>query len=75
MTSLSYSELREQVVQAAQRLHTSGVMSHSGHGNMSVRLPESEHMLLTSVSHISDLKPEQLVVVTFDGEVVEGSID
>jgi len=75
MANLSYSGLREQLVRAAQRLHATGVMSHSGHGNMSVRLPEAEHMLLTSVSHISDLTPEQLVVVTFDGEVIEGAID
>src|SRR5579859_85912 len=75
MTTLSYSQQREQLVQAALRLGQAGVMSHSGHGNMSVRLPEPGLMLLTSVSHLSHLTPEQLVVVTFDGEVVEGKID
>ena len=68
--NLSYRELREQLVQAAHRLDQAGVMSHSGHGNMSVRLPETGHMLLTSVGQITHLTPEQLVVVTFDGEVV-----
>ncbi len=75
MTNLSYSELKEQLVQAAHLLAQSGVMSHSGHGNMSVRLPEAGYMLLTSVGHITHLTPEQLAVVTFDGDVVEGSID
>lgn len=75
MTNLSYSALREQAVQAARRLDQAGVMSHSGHGNLSVRLPEPGLMLLTSVSHLEHLTPEQLVVVTFDGEVVEGSLD
>jgi L-ribulose-5-phosphate 4-epimerase len=75
MTNLSYSGLREQLVQAAHLLFHAGVMSHSGHGNMSVRLPESGHMLLTSTGQITDLKPEQLAVVTFDGEPVGGSID
>jgi L-ribulose-5-phosphate 4-epimerase len=75
MTDLSYSNLREQVVRAAQLLAEAGVLSHSGHGNMSVRLPETGQMLLTSVSHIAHLTPEQLVVVTFDGEVLEGSLD
>jgi L-ribulose-5-phosphate 4-epimerase len=73
--NLSYHEMREQLVQAAHRLDQAGVMSHSGHGNMSVRLPETGHMLLTSVGQITHLTPEQLVVVTFDGEVVEGSLD
>ena len=75
MSTLSYSQQREQLVQAAQRLDQTGVMSHSGHGNMSMRLPEPELMLLTSVSHLAHLTPEQLVVVTFDGEVVEGALD
>ncbi len=75
MTQLSYVESREQLVQAAHLLFRSGVMSHSGHGNMSVRLPKNGQMLLTSVGHITQLTPEQLAVVTFDGEMVEGSID
>src|SRR5258708_17935862 len=75
MTNLSYSELREQLVQAARRLDQTGVLSHSGHGNMSVRLPDPGLMLLTSVSHLTHLTPEQLVVVTFDGQEVEGTLD
>ena len=75
MTNLSYSAAREQLVQAAQRLMQAGVMSHSGHGNMSMRLPEAGLMLLTSISHLTHLTAEQLVVVTFDGEVVEGTIE
>ncbi len=75
MTNLSYSAQREQLVQAAHMLFRAGVMSHSGHGNMSMRLPERGQMLLTSTGQITQLTPEQLVVVTFDGDVVEGSID
>lgn len=75
MTNLSYGALREQAVQAAQRLQQAGVLSHSGHGNLSIRLPEPNLMLLTSVSHLSHLASEQLVVVTFDGEVIEGKLD
>lgn len=75
MTNVTHNELREQLVQAAHLLFQSGVMSHSGHGNMSVRLPETEHMLLTSTGHIAHLTAEQLAVVTFDGDVVEGALD
>ncbi|TMD49212.1 MAG: class II aldolase/adducin family protein, partial [Chloroflexi bacterium] len=75
MSNLSYGKLREQLVQAAHLLYQAGVMSHSGHGNMSVRLPEADRMLLTSTGQITHLKPEQLVVVTYDGEVVEGTMD
>lgn len=73
--NLSYQEQREQLVQAAQRLGEAQVMSHSGHGNMSMRLPEVGQMLLTSVSHLAHLAPEQLVVVSYDGNVIEGTLD
>lgn len=75
MAALSYNSEREQLVQAARRLDSAGVLSHSGHGNMSVRLPEPGLMLLTSVSHLVHLTQEQSVVVTFDGEIVEGAVD
>ena len=75
MTNSTYSELREQLLQAARMLFQAGVMSHSGHGNMSVRLPQAEHMLLTSTGNIAQLSYEQLAVVTFDGEVVDGTLD
>jgi L-fuculose-phosphate aldolase len=75
MADISESQAREQLVQAAHLLFQSGVMSHSGHGNMSFRLPETEHMLLTSGGTIFNLKPEQLTVVTFDGEVIAGALE
>src|SRR6266513_151452 len=75
MTTISESEARKQLVQAAHMLFQSGVMSHSGHGNMSFRLPETEHMLLTSGGTISNLTPEQLTVATFDGEVISGALE
>jgi L-ribulose-5-phosphate 4-epimerase len=75
MTNFSDSTLREQLVQAARLLFQAGVMSHSGHGNMSVRLPEAEQMLLASTGMHTQLTPEQVTRVTFDGEVVEGTMD
>ena len=74
MTILTHNALREQLVQAAHLLFQAAVMSHSGHGNMSARLPGTEHMLLTSGGTIDYLKPEQLTIVTFDGEIVEGTL-
>ena len=75
MTQHSYPELRQQLIQASHLLFQAGVMSHSGHGNLSVRLPEPGHLLLTATGQIRNLAPEQLAVVTFDGEPVEGAIE
>ena len=77
MPHLTYLEQREQLVRAAGLLFQAGVMSHSGHGNMSVRLPEPEQLLLTARGHglIRNLTPEELTVLTFDGDAVEGEIE
>ena len=75
MTTIFENQAREQLAQASHMLFQSGVMSHSGHGNMSFRLPETDHMLLTSGGTISNLKPEHLAVVTFDGEVIAGALE
>jgi L-fuculose-phosphate aldolase len=75
MSELNYPELREQLVQAARRLAESGVLSHSGHGNMSARLPEPGRLLLTNVGTLPGLTAERLAVVSFDGELIEGQLD
>jgi len=75
MTNLTETEARKQLIQAGRLLFQAGVMSHSGHGNMSVRLPGAERMLLTSGGLLANLTQEQLTVVTFDGEVVAGALE
>jgi len=66
--------LRQQIVQSAALLFRAGVMSHSGHGNISARLPGTDHLLLASVGLLSDLDTESLPIVNFDGEVISGSL-
>lgn len=68
---------REQIVNAARYLaEESGVLSHTGHGNMSVRVPgTTDQMLLTAVSRITRVSAENLAVVGFDGTVVDGRLD
>lgn len=65
---------REQIIQAARLLFRAGVMSHSGHGNMSVRIPEGDRMLLTTGGVIADLSTDQLALVDFAGSVLEGAL-
>jgi len=68
---------KQQMVQAARFLAEAGVLSHSGHGNMSVRVPgAADQMLLTSVSGvIRRLEPDEVSLVDFRGNVLEGTMD
>ncbi|MEO8972442.1 MAG: class II aldolase/adducin family protein [Ktedonobacteraceae bacterium] len=73
-THISLDSLKAQLLQAVNLLEKAQVMSHSGHGNMSVHIPGTEHLLLASTSKFEQLTTEQMAVVTFAGEVVEGSL-
>ena len=76
MAEAAVDAAREEMVQAARFLAETGVLSHSGHGNMSVRVPGADNrILLTSVSRISNLQPAQIALVDFAGAVLEGSMD
>jgi L-ribulose-5-phosphate 4-epimerase len=69
------TQLREQVVKAARTIIKNGAISRSGHGNMSLRIPNTKTMLLTSVMNLEDLTVEKLPLVTFDGRVLDGQLD
>ncbi|MGW0885736.1 class II aldolase/adducin family protein [Streptomyces sp. NPDC002671] len=65
-------ERADQLVEAAEKLFAAGVMSHSGHANLSARLG-GERLLLTP-GFVRGLRPEQLATVGFDGQVLEGEL-
>lgn len=62
-----------QVVAAVGALFAAGVMSHSGHANLSVRI-DAERFALTTSGIVRDLRPDQLATVSLDGEVLGGSL-
>lgn len=76
MTSsdLTYRAIRQTVVEAAQVLFTNGVMSHSGHANLSARV-DDEKMLLTVEGQVRALRPDRLALVGLDRTVQEGDLD
>ena len=69
------TQLREQMLKAAKAIVKAGAISRSGHGNMSVQIPKTKSMLLTSVSNLDNLTPEMLPLVTFDGKVLDGQLE
>lgn len=69
------TQLRTQIVKAAHAIIKSGAISRSGHGNISLRVPNTKTMLLTSVMNLGELTAEMLPLVTFDGQVLDGHLD
>lgn len=65
----------EKIVWSAHELvERNAVLSHSQHGNISVRLPDGDRFLLTGVGALADLTTDDLGLLTIDGEIVEGNI-
>ena len=61
------------LVVAARHLFTSGVMSHSGHANLSARV-DPERFMLTTTGMVRDLRPDQVAVLDLDGAILEGEL-
>lgn len=75
MSAQNVSQLRQELVAAGQALVSARVLSPSLHGNMSARVPGTDRILLTSSSSLADVRPENVTLLTFDGQVVEGTLD
>jgi L-ribulose-5-phosphate 4-epimerase len=71
---LSYLDVREAVADAAATLFAHGVMSRTGHGDLSARAP-GDHLLLTIPGRLRGLTAQALAMVSLDGQVVEGELD
>jgi ribulose-5-phosphate 4-epimerase/fuculose-1-phosphate aldolase/pimeloyl-ACP methyl ester carboxylesterase len=71
----SYPQERQSILGAADLLVRSGVLSHSNHGNSSVRLADGQSMLITGASSLFGQTPETLAVLDLDGNVKEGKLE
>ena len=67
----SHLALRRAVVDVAMSLVHAGVLSHSGHADLSARVgPDA--VLIATLNRARDLVPDDLAVIRLDGTVAEG---
>ena len=71
---MTNSEERQAILTSAELLVRSGVLSHSNHGNSSVRLPDGKSMLITGVSSLIGQTPDTLAALDLDGNLLEGKL-
>lgn len=71
---MTEDEAAAALVEAARGLFASGVMSASGHANLSARVGEGQ-MLITARGSVRELAAEQLALVSLGGEVVRGAME
>ena len=69
----SHFALRRAVVDVAMSLLHAGVLSHSGHADLSARVgPDA--VLIATLNRTRDLVPDDLAVIRLDGSVAEGDL-
>jgi L-fuculose-phosphate aldolase len=73
MTTHDVIDQGDLVVEAVRHLFASGVMSHSGHANLSARAGD-DRFLLTTTGVVKELRRDQFATVSVDGTVVEGEL-
>jgi L-fuculose-phosphate aldolase len=73
--AMNYKELRQAVIESANFLVRTGAISMTHHGNFSVRVPNTDTILLTATSSFDNLKPENLALLDLDGKLLEGEIN
>lgn len=66
-----YVAERKKIVDTARLLIERRVLSLSLHGNISVRVPGTDHLVMTG-SSLAGLTEDAMVVISLGGEVIEG---
>jgi L-ribulose-5-phosphate 4-epimerase len=67
-------KLVDQVVETAQRVVASGAISANGHGNVSIRVPDSDEMYFTAGPSLRNHAPDAVVRIGLDGALREGDL-
>jgi L-fuculose-phosphate aldolase len=72
--AVSTNDLRQDLLETARRVAGSGILSLSGHGNLSLRIPGRDEMLFTAGGSLRDLSAGGVVRIGLDGALLEGEI-
>jgi L-fuculose-phosphate aldolase len=75
MTSSQLESYRQQVVEAAGSLVRSGILTRSNHGNLSVRVPDTETFLLSAGGGLAGMRAEKIALFDLDGTLREGTVE
>jgi L-fuculose-phosphate aldolase len=67
-------DLAEQVAETAAAVVGSGAISANGHGNVSIRIPNSSEMLFSTAPTLRGLTADMVARIRLDGEILEGDV-
>ena len=71
---MDHLDLRQEVVLTCRRMSASGLVAGT-EGNVSARTPEGDVLVTPSGLDYSVMEPEDVVLVSLDGETIEGAFE
>ena len=71
---MDHLDLRKEIVQTCRRMRASGLVAGT-EGNVSARTPEGNVLITPSGLDYAVTEPEDVVVVSLDGETLEGAFE
>ncbi len=71
---MEHLDLRKEIVQTCRRMRASGLVAGT-EGNVSARTPEGNVLITPSGLDYAVTEPEDIVVVSLDGETLEGAFE
>lgn len=74
MSAVRDAGLAEQLAETAAAVVASGAISANGHGNVSIRIPDSSEMLFSTAPTLRGLSAEHVARVRLDGEILQGDV-
>ncbi len=70
-----YSKQIEEILEAAEQVVESGIMTKSLHGNISVKAPDMDAFLLTAGGTLGRLKRKNIALFGYDGRLLDGTVE
>lgn len=74
MTTTNLSNYRKEVIEAAQEIVNTGIMTKSLHGNVSLKIPDQDAFLLTAGGSLASMSEENIALFRLDGTLIEGTV-
>ena len=72
--AISTQALAAELVETARAVDRSGVLSMSGHGNISIRIPGRDEFVYTAAGSLRDFSEAGVARLSLDGTVLEGEV-
>jgi ribulose-5-phosphate 4-epimerase/fuculose-1-phosphate aldolase len=67
-------DLAQQVAETAAAVVASGAISANGHGNISIRIPNSSEMLFSTAPTLRGLTADIVARICLNGEILQGDV-